>query len=96
MRVLDDDPDGGGHQELRGEAAGGDTGQGEQEERVVKAWLQVGWLLEAVRSLGVEDLGALGEVLATVSRLLHTGDMEGLEETMGDVLEAGQGSSSLP
>ena len=49
----------------------------------------LGTLLDAVGDLGLEDAGKLGAVIAKVASLLEEGDLPALEDTIGDILEAG-------
>ena len=49
----------------------------------------LGTLLDAVRHLGLEDAGKLGAAIAKVASMLEEGDLPALEDTIGDILEAG-------
>ena len=49
----------------------------------------LGPLLDAVRDLGLEDAGKLGAAIAKVASLLEEGDLPALEDTIGDIFEAG-------
>ena len=49
----------------------------------------LGTLLDAVGDLGLEDAGKLGAAIAKVASLLEEGDLPALEDTIGDILEAG-------
>ena len=49
----------------------------------------LGNLLDTVGELGLEDAGRLGAAIAKVASLLEAGDMQALEDTIGEILEAG-------
>ena len=50
----------------------------------------LGTLLDVVGELGLEDAGRLGAAVAKVASLLEEGDLQALEDTIGEILEAGQ------
>ena len=50
----------------------------------------LGTLLDVVGELGLEDAGRLGAAIAKVASLLEEGDLQALEDTIGEILEAGQ------
>jgi len=49
----------------------------------------LGTLLDVVGDLGLEDAGRLGAAIAKVASLLEEGDLQALEDTIGEILEAG-------
>ena len=49
----------------------------------------LGTLLDVVGELGLEDAGRLGAAIAKVASLLEEGDLQALEDTIGEILEAG-------
>ena len=55
----------------------------------------LGTLLDVVGELGLEDAGRLGAAIAKVASLLEEGDLQALEDTIGEILEAGQVLSTL-
>ena len=55
----------------------------------------LGTLLDVVGDLGLEDAGKLGAAIAKVASLLEEGDLPALEDTIGDILEAGRLLSTL-
>ena len=55
----------------------------------------LGNLLDVVGDLGLEDAGNLGAAIAKVASLLEEGDLPALDDTIGDILEAGQLLSTL-
>ena len=55
----------------------------------------LGTLLDVVGDLGLEDAGRLGAAIAKVASLLEEGDLQALEDTIGEILEAGWFTSTL-
>ena len=55
----------------------------------------LGTLLDVVGELGLEDAGRLGAAIAKVASLLEEGDLQALEDTIGEILEAGWLTSAL-
>ena len=55
----------------------------------------LGTLLDVVGDLGLEDAGRLGTAIAKVASLLEEGDLQALEDTIGEILEAGWLNSTL-
>ena len=49
----------------------------------------LGTLLDVVGDLGLEDAGRFGAAIGKVTSLLEEGDMQALEDTIGEILEAG-------
>jgi len=49
----------------------------------------LGTLLDVVGDLGLEDAGRLGAAIGKVANLLEEGDLQALEDTIGEILEAG-------
>ena len=54
----------------------------------------LGTLLDVVGELGLEDAGRLGAAIGKVASLLEEGDLQALEDTIGEILEAGRGRVS--
>lgn len=53
----------------------------------------LGTLLDVVGDLGLEDAGRLGAAIGKVANLLEEGDLQALEDTIGEILEAGWSAS---